>query len=308
LRLNARVMFVVSKSTGFIALCSFFRTMENTSLTVLILDDSSDIRSCFNDFTSFCRNNKIPFLVAKGGKCLNQAIEKFSPDTVFVCGWYWIIDKMILNKIPNFILGIHNSLLPKYRGHAPLVWSMLNGDKTVGASLFQIEEGMDTGKIYHQWTTQTENKYIGEVISDIECSIEHNFGKIFNSIINGSLQGKEQSHNNISFSSKRREADGLIEWHNESTEIVFKIKALSSPYPNAFMFIGDKKVILKKAAAFEYEVYGEPGQVVFICDSYAVICCANKTGVKITQAVGINKETKLVKLFSRLSSPVKSFE
>ena len=165
MKLNAKVMFVVSKSTGFVALCSFFRAMKNTNLTVLILDDNNDIRSCFNEFKSFCHNNEIPFLVAKGKECLNNAIEKFTPDSVFVCGWYWIIDENVLNKIPKGIFGIHNSLLPKYRGHAPLVWSMLNGDETVGASLFQIEEGMDTGKIYHQWISQRENKYIGDVIA-----------------------------------------------------------------------------------------------------------------------------------------------
>jgi methionyl-tRNA formyltransferase len=301
-------MFIVSKSTGFVSLSTFFKTMENINLTVLILDDSADLRSYFGELKEFCNDNDLPFLVAKGKGCLDNAIDTFTPDTVFVCGWYWIIDETIINKVPNGVLGIHNSLLPKYRGHAPLVWSMLNGDEIVGASLFEINLGMDTGKIYHQWFVKTEKRYINDVITDIEFLIERDFGKVYNAVINGALLGKEQNHREASYSSMRREADGLIEWQNEARDIILKIKALSTPYPNAFMFIGDEKIILKKAEFFESKVYGEPGQVVFVCSTYAIICCGNKSAVKITQAVGSNMESKLERLFIKLSSPPKAFE
>lgn len=305
---NTNILFVVSKSTGLTSLKSFLEQRNALNVSVLVLDDRSDIRSCFEQIISICKKYNIDPSVAKSKNCLSSIILSQRPDLVFVCGWYWIIPDEILAQIPLGVLGIHNSLLPKYRGHAPLVWSMINGDTEVGASLFKIEPGMDTGDVFYQWKIKPEGRYLSDVLQSLEALIETTFGDILLKVLNGNLPGTKQDTNQISFSAKRREEDGLINWEEPAEKTVFKIKALSSPYPNAFTFINNNKVSLLKAEIFNYPTFGEPGQVIFCDQSCAVIKCGSKQAIRITEAVDLKGQNSIQKLFSKLSSPPKFFE
>jgi len=305
---DINILFVVSKSTGYIALKSYLRLRGGAELSVLVLDDRSDIRSDFSRIVNLCSEYEIEPAVAQGKSCLGAVLASVSPKMLFVCGWYWIIPDELLAQVPLGSFGVHNSLLPKYRGHAPLVWSMINGDEVVGASLFQIESGMDTGDVFHQWRVRVDERYLTEVLHDLDAVIERELGSVLHAILNGEVRGAAQDNLCASYSAKRREEDGLICWEDSAESIILKIKALSSPYPNAFTFIGPEKVFLQKAQLFEGQLFAEVGQVVFCSEGYAVICCGNQQGIKVTKALGVNQEKDIRRLFSRLSSPIKRFE
>lgn len=305
---NTNILFVLSKSTGYIALKSFLESNDNILTSVLLLDDRDNIRSCFNDLIELCKQFNIKPEITPNKSGLEPVIHRLKPELVFVCGWYWMIEPAILNLIPKGVLGIHNSLLPKYRGHAPLVWSMLDGEDSVGSSLFKIEEGMDTGDIYHQWRVERNNRYLTEVLKDIDDKIGANFGSILLGVLTGKILGEAQDNRLATFSSKRREEDGYIDWNENNQKVLIKIKALSEPYPNAFTFVGQKKILIIKAELFEFEVAGIPGQISFLDDESAIICCGKKTGIKVLVASDTAGNKELKSLFSRLSSPKYVFE
>lgn len=306
--LNNHILFVVSKSTGYIALKSFLEINIDSKVTVLVLDDRNDQRNCFDDIIDISEQYKINPLIAKNKDCLDNVVRQCNPDLVFVCGWYWIISNELLARVPQGYLGIHNSLLPKYRGHAPLVWSMLNGDESVGSTLFKIEAGMDTGDIFHQWEIKSNNMYLTEVLRQLDIKIYSNFGPLLLDILHNNLKGIPQHDVHASYSSKRREEDGFIEWRLSASDIILKIKALSKPYPHAFTFIKGKKIKLKKAEIFDFPTFGEYGQVAFISSDYVVICCAYGQAIKVFSAEDMFGEKDIFKLFSRISSPLKFFE
>lgn len=301
------ILFVLSKSTGLIALKSFINFSTNKRLTALILDDQNDPRSCFDELVKICDSNKIVYYIAKSKGCLETTIRNIKPSLVFVCGWYWIIEDELLNSIPGGVLGIHNSLLPQYRGHAPLVWSMINGDKVVGSSLFKIEKGMDTGRVYYQWKVEVSARYLTNVLSDLDSLISKEFGRILLNVINGNIIGVEQNHNKATYTSKRRAEDGYLNWQDSAENIIHMIKALSTPYPNAFAFIGHKKVSFINAELFPYPVYGQAGQVAFYTENFAIICCGNNEAIKVIKAIGEDGDENINSLFRRLSSPSKTF-
>lgn len=305
---NNHILFVVSKSTGFTALKSFLEININSAVSILALDDRKDQRTCFKEIIEISKKYNIQPLVAKNKNCLNDVISKYKPDLVFVCGWYWIIPDKLLAQVPLGFLGIHNSLLPKYRGHAPLVWSMLNGDEYIGSSLFKFETGMDTGDIFYQWRIHSTNMYMIEVLRQLEIQIQVNFGSLLLDVLHGKAKATPQNGELATYSSKRREEDGYIDWTTSVNDIILKIKALSSPYPNAFTFINDKKISLQKAEVFEYPTFGEYGQVAFTTCDYAVICCSKGQAIKVTEASDIAGEKNILKLFPKLSSPPKFFE
>jgi len=305
---NDHILFVVSKSTGYIALKSFLEVNINSKVTVLIFDDRNDQRSRFEDIKVISEKYNIKPLIATNKDCLDKAVRGYKPDLVFVCGWYWIISNELLAMVPQGFLGIHNSLLPKYRGHAPLVWSMLNGDEYVGSSLFKIEAGMDTGNIFYQWKIKANNLYLTEVLNILDVNIYSNFGTLLLNVLQNKLRGVPQNNNNATYSSKRREEDGYIDWSLSASDIILKIKALSEPYPNAFTFSKGKKIKLKQVDSFEFPTFGECGQVAFVTSDYAVICCAYGEAIKVLSAEDMFGESNILKLFARISSPLKFFE
>lgn len=302
------ILFVISKSTGYFALKSFLEYNKNINVTVLALDDRHDQRTFFYEIIALTTKHEVETVIAKNKNCLADIVNERKPDLVFVCGWYWIISDDTLNKVVLGFLGIHNSLLPKYRGHAPLVWSMINGDREIGSSLFQIVSGMDEGNIFHQWKIESDDLYLTDVLTQLDKKILSDFGSILLGILERRTLGIIQNEQLATYSAKRREEDGYIDWSKPSKDIILKIKALSDPYPNAFMFIDDKKIKIRKAEKFEFPTFGEYGQVAFVTKYYAVICCGTGQAIKVTEAIDNEGEVDVLKLFTKISSPAKFFE
>jgi methionyl-tRNA formyltransferase len=91
----------------------------------------------YKDFKNFQDQYNIPVIVAEHPIAhAYDVIESWKPDLIIVIGWYYMIPEKIMNLPNKGVIGIHASLLPKYRGNAPLVWAMINGEKETGVSLF----------------------------------------------------------------------------------------------------------------------------------------------------------------------------
>ena len=153
-----RVLFIGSKQLGLDCLKTIYSQSKETLVGVLTFDDTSDGRSKFNDFIDFCSTNEIPMFIAKNKTESEKIVKKQHPDICIVVGWYWLFSNEILSEVPNGLLGIHNSLLPKYRGGAPLVWSIINGEKNIGFSMFTLTEGMDEGDIWFQYKIELKQE------------------------------------------------------------------------------------------------------------------------------------------------------
>nr|WP_281412016.1 formyltransferase family protein [Motiliproteus sediminis] len=239
---------------------------------------------------------------------LQALVERTEPDVVFVCGWYRVIPEALISRPLLGFFGIHNSLLPRYRGHAPLIWSLLNGDAEVGASLFKFDQGMDTGDVYHQWSIPNDGGYVNSIIDSLDRAIEKSFGRVFDRVIRGEQPRMTQPHRDASYCAKRRPEDSAINWNRSAEATLRFIRTLSAPYPDSFTFIDSRKVYILKAEAFDFPISGIPGQVVCHIDRGAVICCGDGRGILVTEAADEQGDRTLASLFRRLSSPAKSFE
>ena len=128
----------------------------------------------------------------------------------FVSGWYWMIDERALGACQMGCFGVHNSLLPAYRGGAPLVWSMINGEAQVGATVFRMTKGMDDGEILHQWKIDVEPHWvITDVLNSIESSVAQEIGSIVVRYLNGDIFLRAQSDIGVSYAPQRREREIL---------------------------------------------------------------------------------------------------
>lgn len=277
-----RILFVGSKMSGLKVLKKIFQLSDQRLAGCVTVDDREDGRSELGGFYNFCAENGIELDVLKGKCDLTGPVEKFKPDICFVMGWYYIIPKELLNKIRGGFIGIHNSLLPKHRGFAPVVWAMIAGETETGFSVFSFDQGMDTGDIWYQKKITIGAKdYISDVLQKIDVEIERFFDAHFEEILSGKRKPERQGDRNISYGAKRREEDGRIDWKKTAREIYDFVRAQSRPYQGAYGIYQSQRVTIWKADIFPYMIQGTPGQVGFIDQERdeAVIVCGNNTGL-----------------------------
>lgn len=183
-----------------------------------------------------------------------QHLTRWQPALLLVLGWYYIIPREVREIASLGCAGIHASLLPKYRGGAPIPWAIINGETTTGVTFFYMSDGIDDGDII------TQSRFaIGE---DDTCTTIYEKAtqasiKVLSECLPGIAVGIApripQSHSQATYCPLRKPEDGLIDWSWSAKRIRDFIRAQTKPYPGAFTYIGNKKVIIWDAQIMEKE-------------------------------------------------------
>lgn len=280
-----KVVFIGSKEQGFSVLKKLFQLDKNSMRACITFDDQFDSRSYYMNFKNFCEENEIQCIVLKKPREIRQIILELKPDLCFVSGWYFIIEADVIKSVPMGFIGIHNSILPNYRGFAPLVWSMINGEKKAGVSLFDFSEKLDAGKIWASGTVSIEDKdYIGDVLNKISEKILEILDKIYLLILNNELMPYEQPQMTPSYCARRLPEDGLINWNMPAKRVYDFIRAQSHPYPGAYTIYKGKRLTVWRAELFDFTYYGTPGQIGQIFDDKTVlVVCGDSKGIVLCE-------------------------
>ena len=112
--------------------------------------DTPMINSRYADIAGWCATNDIPSLEYKDTDHLESFLKKEKADFALLAGWYFMLPERIRTYFPKGCAGLHASLLPKYRGNAPLNWALIKGEGETGVSMFEITKGIDAGLLYAQ--------------------------------------------------------------------------------------------------------------------------------------------------------------
>jgi len=217
--------------------------------------DEKVVNTNYVDMSTISKKNEIPLYFVDENKKLSfyeNIIREINPDIILVLGWYYIIPKVI-REIPKYgACGIHASLLPKYAGWSPLVWSIINGEKETGVTFFRFDESIDGGDIIAQ------EKFIIEFEDSIKEVYEKATKKSIEILIKSLLKIdkivlKKQDKTKLEIYDKRNPEDGSIDFSKSSLEIYNFIRAQSSPYPGAFFIAGDGKKVIIEKARLEYD-------------------------------------------------------
>ena len=182
----------------------------------------------------------------------HQKWETFWNDTdidlMFMVSWRYIVPKQIYERPRLGTYVFHDSLLPKYRGFAPTVWAIINGETQTGVTLFQIEEEIDSGDIVAQQVVPIEQgETINDVIENVTLAYLNLLEENFASLANGTPELKRQDHSKATFTCKWLPEDSEIDWSQSSETIYNLIRATTRPYPGAFTFLDGKKLIIWSA-------------------------------------------------------------
>lgn len=172
-------------------------------------------------------------------------LRDWGADLAVVVGWYYLLPRRVRALFPLGAVGVHASLLPRYRGGAPLVWAIINGEHETGVSLFYLEDGVDEGDIVAQDPFPIErDDTIATVYERATRSSVRLVTEYIPKILDGSAPRAPQDHSLATMFPQRSPTDGLIDWSRSPDEIRNFIRAQTRPYPGAYTHIDGKRVVI----------------------------------------------------------------
>lgn len=227
----------------------------------------------------FAQDHGLPCLqperIRKDEKVL-EAIKEANPDINIVVAYGQIIPASIIYLPPHKSLNIHFSLLPKYRGAAPVPWAILNGERFTGVTIFQLTEKMDEGPILSQEVVQILPR---ENAHELETRMSHIGAQLLIRTLEkiGSLELKEQNHSQATYAPKLTKDQGRIDWQEPAETIDRKVRAFYG-WPGAFTLLGGQRLeIISGQVTQGLMPTARPGEVVQFDKSGIYVCCGHRT-------------------------------
>ena len=190
-------------------------------------------------------------------------LQSFAPDLIIVVAYGQILPPAILDLPRHGCLNVHTSLLPKYRGAAPIQWAIANGDSETGVTIMKMDPGLDTGPILSQRRTPIDS---GDDSQSLHDRLARLGADLLVQTIPGYLAGdllpQPQPATGSTYAAKINKEDGRIIWSQPARQIWNRFRAFT-PWPGAFTFYGaqDKAVLLKIRGARVVERPGVPGEI-----------------------------------------------
>ena len=216
---------------------------------VFVLTDSNS-----QGILSLCEENKIPYF--KGNPRNSKGydfIKKIEVDIIVSINYLFLIEKDIIQHSKQLTFNIHGSLLSKYRGRTPHVWSIINNEKETGITAHVIDEGCDTGDIISQIKIPINEIETGaEILNKFKLEYYNLILGIFKKLNSGKLELIKQDEQLATYFGKRTPEDGRINWNWQKDRIKNWVRAQAYPYPGAFSYVNNQKLIIDKVKDCSY--------------------------------------------------------
>ena len=300
--MKASALFMGSKRIGLRILKTMAATSPGSVAGAVTIDDGTDSRSVLGEFQTLCAELGLDLEVLDSPSQLETAVRRFSPTTVVVAGWYWLIPPGVLSLARDGFVGLHASLLPRMRGSAPVVWAILTAQKESGVSLFYLDEGVDSGDLIGQTPVQIgESDYVSDVLDRIESVSVSLLEEHFLDILVGSAGRTRQEEGSATYCSIRRPIDGHIDWSSSSEAVYNFVRAQSWPYPGAFAYLGTSKVVIWRTDRFPRPLVGVPGVVSLVGPDGPVVATSEGAVILVDYEIEDRRTHPHLKFGQRLS-------
>lgn len=203
-----------------------------------------------------------------------ERIRELQPEIIFSFYYRTMLSEEILSLAPKGGFNLHGSLLPRYRGRAPINWALLNGETETGATLHKMVKRPDAGDIVNQQkvaisASDTSLTLHKKVLEAAQTLLKEQLPKLKN----GTATFTAQNEADASYFGRRTAADGEILWHKSAAEINNLVRAVTEPYPGAFSYLGQRKLTVWCSRVLDTRHNKQPGTV--LSTSPLVIACGD---------------------------------
>ena len=191
-----------------------------------------------------------------------ESIKALNPDAIVVVAYGKLLPKEVLEIPPLGCINLHGSLLPKYRGAAPIQWTVLNGDKVGGVTTMYMGEGLDTGDMIDKYETEVgENETAGELFDRLATAGAKLLLDTLTKLESDTAQRTPQNEDEATYASMLDKSMCVIDWTKSAQEVHNLVRGLN-PWPVALTTLGGKRV--KIISTRKCDKSGKPGQVVSV--------------------------------------------
>jgi methionyl-tRNA formyltransferase len=243
----------------------------------------------FSPIKKFAVENGIPViqpLKLKTPEAL-ELFASFKAELAVVVAYGRILPESFLNTMPFGAVNVHFSLLPKFRGAAPVNWAIVNGEQTTGVTTMLMDAGLDTGPILLQHETQIERDETSIGLTE-RLSLEG--AELLSQTLRyfETINPRAQDNSLASYAPILSKSDGEINWNLTASEIENRVRGFQ-PFPTSFTFIGGTRLTLCRASASPAEVAGgtsgalPPGTIVYIGKEVFTVSCGGQTALDVRE-------------------------
>lgn len=212
-----------------------------------------------------------------------EELRKYQADVIVVVAFGQILPREILEMTPYGCINVHASLLPSYRGAAPIQWAVINGETVSGVTTMQMDEGLDTGDMLLKTEVPLEPEETGGSLHDKLAAAGASLCvRTLKALEEGTVTPKKQGESPTAYASMLKKEMGEIRWEEPAISIERLIRGLN-PWPSAYTGWQDKTMKIWEAEVLEEDSGQEPGTVVRV----------DKDGFLVQTGKGLLKVTAL---------------
>lgn len=303
-------IFIGGTYRGFNLLQSLIEHGHIPKACYILKEDAHEVLKYSKKIRALAVKNNIVYFIRKKLEKKDYAyIRKNYFDFAVICGWRTLIDTDIMSRFKFGLVAAHDSLLPKYRGFAPLNWAIINGEKETGVTLFLVNKrNVDSGDIIYQKRIFIgKDDYAISVYKKITSLTIELYLRFFDNYDKGPFKLHKQNENQSTYTCKRTPEDGRINWQKSSREIFNLIRGLAYPYPGAYCYYKNEMYHIRKARigldSNKKYVGHIPGRLISVNKEGIEVLCHNGSIVIMEWE---NKRKKIVESPAKIVKSVSS--
>lgn len=263
LTIKPRILFFGYSQVGYECLSLLLARGDNVVALVTHVDDPGE-KLWFKTPAVAAREAGLPVFTPETVNNLewNEKIAALRPDLILSVYYRHMIGPRIRGLARLGAWNMHGSLLPKYRGRAPINWAILNGESRIGMTLHRMEKSADTGAIVDQEGVDIGPRDTAEEafrkVLPCACRI---LERQIDALLTGSARETPQDDSQATYFTGRKPEDGRIAWTLTTAQIFNLIRAVTDPYPGAFTDVGSARLMVWWAEPAPRPAGAEPGEI-----------------------------------------------
>lgn len=237
---QVRIAFIGCVGEGRRSLETLLALGEDVAVVFTLVSDVAARTSGAVAWEEVCEKAGIPlhYVRTMHDPDAMAVMRAVAPDLVFCVGWTQLLRRDLLALPRLGCIGFHASMLPEYRGRAPVNWAIIRGERETGNSMIVLDEGVDTGDIVAQRRIEiTDEDTCATVYDKVAASEVEMLREVMPLIHAGQMPRLVQDHTRATVLPRRRPEDGIIDWSASTAQLYDWVRALTHPYPGAFTLL-----------------------------------------------------------------------
>lgn len=270
---RVRVAFLGNHTLGVRALETIAETEQVVAVVAHPEDPEDGVR--YTSVHDLAVRRGWPVLRAAGRDvALAEFLRGAAPDLIWITDYRYLLPPGLLELAPLGGVNLHPSLLPRYRGRAPINWAILNGETTLGLTAHVVDEGMDSGDVIAQveYGLGAEQD-VGDALAALYPLYVRLTCEVLAHFHAGAVPRSPQDHARATAFGARRPEDGRIDWTQPADWVVNLVRAVARPYPGAFTLHGGERITVWRARRAEADLDATPGAVVALGPAGPLVRC-----------------------------------